>query len=538
MVEQKDGTGTLWDLRKEHSMSHKIHEYAYYVKKYVMGQSMLFLDQETLVYAATDRQLVQLVFISENMEDTKFAAYKGKWNATAMILLSDGSIMYATDTRDSGIHVVTRDGNVVFSKSDQELPDTQRIHSLKELDDGSIAVESSQSIFILKPQMVGATKNDDYKTELTKLKRSYKTTDLKLDSELDTLYNKTNQSSNEQYQLYLSGIKAAVKSSHLYEARRFYEKARQMQPDSNEPCNIFLSYLETAAHAQLTRRIRIDLLTFTNKLEDLPEKLKNRKCKTRLLIGEGDFSFTKALIDKHRITHLKLSEAITATDWTAIHLNRDPTEKQNQLKQRIIRLTDIGVNVLFGINAEHIHWTFKGRRFKRIQWNCPFGKTSSEEREKFKDTIPQFFLSCSQLQLLDDRVHVTLMQEESGEYWKQRQIENPIVLGSAEAGYRLIRKRSFKTSGEERYPGYNHVKTGTTESYPHEGKQQEFVFEKTPDVFPQATFQEPSELMDVHKKKYKINTDKQNASLNDCYFECSTDEDSSDYYESDSNEDL
>jgi hypothetical protein len=219
-------------------------------------------------------------------------------------------------------------------------------------------------------------------------------------------------------------------------------------------------------------------------------------------------------------------------------LTRFQQEEKKLLEERIVDLQRCGVNVFFDVDAEQIHQKFKGRRFKRIQWNCPFGEATA--RDEFKKTIPRFFQSCSQLQLADDRVHITLMQK-SDDYWKKRQKENPIVLGSTEAGYRLIRKRSFQTYGKVRYPEYNHVKTGTTEKYSSGGEEQEFIFEKTDKVFSQATFQQARELMDPHKKKYDIkadNSDEPNPSLEECYFVCSTDEDSSDYYESDSGEEL
>lgn len=108
----------------------------------------------------------------------------------------------------------------------------------------------------------------------------------------------------------------------------------------------------------------------------------------------------------------------------------------------------------FGIDAERIHEIFRGHRFKRIHWNCPFGFSGSpKEKEAFRQVLPNFFLSSSQLQLAGDQTHVTLMQR-SGECWKKRQKEN-------------------------------------------------------------------------------IKTDGKTVDLKDFYFECSSDEDSSDYYESD-----
>ncbi|CAF1444357.1 unnamed protein product, partial [Didymodactylos carnosus] len=454
--------------------------------------------KETLVFeTSSEKHLTYLSFYCQPEDGPEVyydADSAGEQGIDSMILLSDGSIMYATDATTSGIHVVTRDRKCVYTESEKITKD-KKIDSLKELSDGSVAVEycdasgRSPYIFILKPG-IDVTRNIDYQIECIKLELRHNPADLELHSKLAKLYIEKNQSNRELYQLYLSGLEAAVKSTRLYQARRFYENARQKQPRSREPC-------ETSKYQQI-----------------------------------------KALITKHEITHPNLSKAIIATDLTAIHLTRHQEEEKNLLEERIVDLKRRGVNVLFGVDAEQIHRTFKGRRFKRIQWNCPFGEATA--REEFKNTIPRFFQSCSKLQLPDDRVHVTLMQK-SGDYWKTRQKENPIVLGSAEAGYRLIRKRSFQTYGEQRYPGYIHVKTGTTEKYSSGGEEQEFIFEKTDKEFRRATLQRARKLMDPHKKKYDIKTDnrdEQNLSLEECYFVCSTDEDSSDYYGSDSDEDL
>ena len=187
-----------------------------------------------------------------------------------------------------------------------------------------------------------------------------------------------------------------------------------------------------------------------------------------------------------------------------------------------------GVNVIFGVDGQKIHELFKSRRFQRIQWNCPFGGTTTKERETFKQVIPNFFLSSSKLQLVGDRIHVTLMQEPT--YWKVRQVENPIVLGATAVGYRLIRKRLFE---EKRYPGYVHVKTGKSVQIGMGTDEREFVFEKTDLTPTNLTTEFASKLEKNEIKKFKINTDGKTKDLIDQYYECSSDEDSSDYYESD-----
>lgn len=538
LVVHEDGTGTLWDTRRTSWMLQKDSKYVSLVTNKIIGQTLLVLDKETLVVENSERGNIKLFFLCqpENGQEKSYSADEaGCWNIDSMILLSDGSIMYATGTTPSGVHVATRDGKIAFTSS-TELLRNKKVDSLKELNDSSVAVECSQSILILKPEIRDVPENIDYRIEQFKLKLRHNPTDLKAYSELEKLYSAEEyQNTGERYQVCLSGLETAMRSGHLYEARRFYEKARKIQSTSKEPCEMFLSYLEIPLHKQLTRRIHLDLYTLTQEIKTLPNNLTNRRCKTRLLVGEGDFSFTEALIDKHQATHPNLSGAIVATELIAVHLKSDRRldKVNNRLEDRIIHLTQRGVYVLFGIDATKIHRTFKGKRFKRIQWNCPFGKSDETAREEFKNAIPDFFRSCSQLQLSGDRVHVTLVQK-SGDYWKTRQRENPIVLGSARAGYRLIRKRKF---GKARYPGYVHVKTGTTQEYNAGGEEQEFIFEKSSRVLSKLTLDEALKLRDSRKKNYEISTDQPNPSspsLEDCYFVCSTDEDSSDYYESDS----
>ena len=543
-IEYEDGTGTLRDAREKSQHLSLTDPYGKLLTDCTIGKNLLVLDTDTLVYGVARTKETQLMFFKPKSDQKpRPANHAGFWRVVAMSSLSDGSIMYATNTSNSGIHVATRDGGIVFTRLNKELlGDDIVVDSLTELSDGSVAVKCGQDIFILKPGLKDLTENIAYETELLKLQLRYDPTNLELYFELID-YLREGQNDKELYQVSLSGMEAAVKSKRLYEARRFYEHARKKRPNDREPCEIFLSYVQAIPYKQLIRRIQLDLYALTRNVEDLPVALKNKRCKKRLLIGEGDFSFTEALIEKHKDTHPDLSKAIIATDLTATHLKilRTHQGKKQALKERIEELKNSGVNVLFGIDAEQIHRTFKGTRFKRIQWNCPFGEKNGKARQEFQSTIPGFFKACSQLQIPGDRVHVTLIQKGGSCWTKKRQKDVSIVRGSAEARYRLIRKRSFGTEDKKRYPGYVHVKTGTIDEYESGGVEQEFIFEKADEVFLQTTLENARDLIDPSKKNYRIevdNTGGQGTQLKDCYFFCSTDEDSSDYYESDTNEEL
>jgi hypothetical protein len=497
-------------------------------------QKVFLLDQETLV----TQQNHLTVFYS--MEGERIAEKKnsGVRNVSDMILLSNGSMMYSTIGIEPCICVIKKDGTISFSEPTRN----KIIDSIKELVDGSVAVRFSTSILIMKP-CFKELDNINYKIDQLQLQLRYDSTKLTLYQELADLYKEKGEPT---YQIYLSGLEAAAKCHHLYQARRFYEKARKLQPQNEEPIQSFLLfYLKNSPHEKLKKQISLDLFNLTEN-EEYIRPLKDKKYKKMLLVGEGDFSFTEAFLLKHKKSHPGIGQSITATELLA------PADQA--VIERFVSLRKQGVEILCGVDAQSIHRFFKGRRFERIQWNCPFGgKADDISKQVFSKVLPAFFQSCSLLQLAGDRIHITLVQEKDG-YWKKRQKENPIVLASFSSNYRLIRKRRFET---DRYLQYHHVKTGKTESYEGGVRKREFVFEKLAEEMPKPSCSDqaialnnpekhaeempkPSfsdqalALKDPAQKEYKISTDKKDNPLpEDYYFECSTDEDSSDGYESD-----
>lgn len=240
----------------------------------------------------------------------------------------------------------------------------------------------------------------------------------------------------------------------------------------------------------------------------------NTRYKSRLFVGEGTFSGVEALLRKHGQKHPDLGKYITATEYEKQPIDDDTLSRVQSLHER-------GVQISFGVDGTRIHEQFADRHFQRIHWNHPFGATPNK-REEFEWVIPAFFKASNQIQDIGDRVHVTLDQKLN----ISRQKENPIVLGATEAGYRLIKKRNF---GITRYPGYQHNKTGTAESFLTGDDSREFVFEKTGSIPTDGTLQERAlALKDLEKKEYRIET-WQGTDTEIPYFSCSTDADSSDY---------
>ncbi len=518
--------------------------------------------------------------------------------------LMDGSLAYCSHVRNSRSHItiISKDGETVVEKKYNEigLGTWDSVEALRELPDGSIAVEArtsySPTITILRPIL----------SEVGKIKLEIKANPNDL-----SLYEKLTEAYPEPFLFHqgpkllealLAGLQRAIQAGDLYQARRFYKKAKKLakenilsSSDEKEVLTSFILFLKKTPYRKEKQELLLEYYkrytdssqdtqrstassstTSTSKrkqstqksnsakkqkvshsaassspvafdgieedINELQVKLEKGKCKTRLLVGEGDFAYSKALTGKHQETHPLLGQSITATEFL------EPDDKRSQTQANIDLIRERGITVLMKVDGTKLHESrkLKEKRFQRIQWNFPF---SVPDDEAFKATIPAFFRSAFKLQSPGDRIHITLMQEKdkypeltNNPYWQYRQIENPIVLGSASAGYRLIRKRLFENG---RYPGYHHTKTGKDEI--HGGSEsREFVFEKVdPQKLPQKDFplKYAEELMDPQQKKYTIEPYRIGASssnaeadfwkeLEDYYFACSTDEDSSDYWDS------
>ncbi|MBS4168047.1 class I SAM-dependent methyltransferase [Parachlamydia sp. AcF125] len=508
-VHQDKKTLTLYD--KHTGKSYKWEDHELWWRVYCESDSLSWLDNQTIAVGGLKGSVNSLKFYYESSlgKEPLISKRAGTWAVIKLLPLADGSIMHVTNTTPSGIHVVTREGEIAFSR---DLEGNPVVTSLSQLANGFVAVKTSypHSIRILQPHIKE---------------------------------NKVAGSKEPEFASSLASLEGAFKRGDFYKARRFYKQAKKLQADSDVPSQISLIYLKRSLNKKLYRELLLELFSSqtkkevsNNKLKNEITQLKDKPCKKRLFVGEGTFSFTEAFITKHQFTHTRLASSIVATELAV------PAEKKQETLERAARLRERGVTVLFGIDAQtlHSHPFFKGKRFKRIHWNCPFTKEGVSQ-DKFRHVIPNFFSSCVQLQQRGDRIHVSLMQEKEGDYWKKRQIENPIVLGATQAGYRLIRKRQF---GSERYPDYQHAKTSGAEHSSE--RQREFVFEKT-DRSPikledessgcKALLKRAEALKDPNQKEYKIKKHTKNSAKpsqsEGCYFDCSTDEDSSDGYDSD-----
>ncbi|KAF9056722.1 hypothetical protein BDP27DRAFT_1345100 [Rhodocollybia butyracea] len=108
---------------------------------------------------------------------------------------------------------------------------------------------------------------------------------------------------------------------------------------------------------------------------------------TILLIGEGNFSFARALArpssSKTELAHLAHlpPKNITAT---AFDSEEDCYAKYPDAEDIVKSLREWGVQVLFGVDATKLEWIagLKGRRWSKIVWNFPHAGKGFDDQDR------------------------------------------------------------------------------------------------------------------------------------------------------------
>jgi hypothetical protein len=218
--------------------------------------------------------------------------------------------------------------------------------------------------------------------------------------------------------------------------------------------------------------------------------LKSRQYKSRLILGDGSFSFSRALLEKHQAAHPKLPSVVVVTEYdTEAHLKATYTGQNKKdafenFEHNVEAIRKMGAEVVFNIDATRLAPLFPGRRFKRIHFNFPYvevtdahraagrslgnGGASKLAQQDTRQLVANFFASASGVQHPGDRIHMALPKQPSDpakEAWHQN-VTYAIVEASKSAGYELISRRRFSDGAgkSSRYPGYRHVKTASSAS--------------------------------------------------------------------------
>ncbi|CCO30885.1 UPF0617 protein [Rhizoctonia solani AG-1 IB] len=100
-----------------------------------------------------------------------------------------------------------------------------------------------------------------------------------------------------------------------------------------------------------------------------------------LLIGEGNFSFARSLLDHPSIPSLPPAN-ITATAYDS---ESDCLAKYPDAQSHITELRSAGATVLFGVDARHLDKTFSlktGRKWDKVVWNFPHVGLSIADQDR------------------------------------------------------------------------------------------------------------------------------------------------------------
>lgn len=171
-----------------------------------------------------------------------------------------------------------------------------------------------------------------------------------------------------------------------------------------------------------------------------------------LLIGEGDFSFAKSIVEHHGCCD------ITAT---CLDSQTELFEKyQPQAEEHVKYLEDGGQNVLYAVDATKLEKNkglkkaiASGGQFEVILFNFPHvgGKSTDVNRQvRFnQELLVNFFRAATPLLSHTGTIVVTLFEGEPYTLWNIRDL-------GRHTGLAVL--RSFKFVAEA-YPGYSHART-------------------------------------------------------------------------------
>ncbi|EAL61581.1 hypothetical protein DDB_G0291770 [Dictyostelium discoideum AX4] len=164
------------------------------------------------------------------------------------------------------------------------------------------------------------------------------------------------------------------------------------------------------------------------------------KCKAErhhkiLFVGEGNFSFSTSLLEKHNQNHhtndgkfLKITASdlyISQTVYNKFKVHKDVLIKtgvttygccEDNVKKcdnclltikNIEFLIISECTVIFGLDATKIHES--NERYSKIYWSMPHDRSSFMD-PSLPNLISDFCLSCSKVQRLGDKVHLIISQ--------------------------------------------------------------------------------------------------------------------------------
>ncbi|KAF2166807.1 hypothetical protein M409DRAFT_22863 [Zasmidium cellare ATCC 36951] len=167
-----------------------------------------------------------------------------------------------------------------------------------------------------------------------------------------------------------------------------------------------------------------------------------------LLVGEGDFSFAKSIVENHGCCD------VTATCFDSqVHLFE---KYKPQAVEHVKYLEDEGQTVLYGVDATKLDNNKslkKGELFEVVLFNFPHvgGKSTDVNRQvRFnQELLVSFFRAATPLLSPSGTIVVSLFEGEPYTLWNIRDL-------GRHTGLEVV--RSFKFQADA-YPGYSHART-------------------------------------------------------------------------------
>ncbi|KAM9979747.1 hypothetical protein ACTFIZ_005984 [Dictyostelium cf. discoideum] len=217
------------------------------------------------------------------------------------------------------------------------------------------------------------------------------------------------------------------------------------------------------------------------------------KCKAErhhkiLFVGEGNFSFSKSLLEKHNQkfhTNDKNFLKITASDLYISETVSDQFKDcDDVLKQNEVIIYKC-LEESCGRNDEKYATKINelNERYSKIYWSMPHDR-SSFSSPSLPNLISNFCLSCSEVQNIGDKVHLIISQtlkKPNPTYhteFQQGMVYN-IIEGPFIAGYILEKRIRFD---DQRYKGYTHQQTKGEKNVENGNNRMEFVFKKSGEI--------------------------------------------------------
>ncbi|GAM90836.1 hypothetical protein ANO11243_088820 [Dothideomycetidae sp. 11243] len=170
---------------------------------------------------------------------------------------------------------------------------------------------------------------------------------------------------------------------------------------------------------------------------------------TILLVGEGDLSFTRSLVETH------FAPSVTATTYDSLPVLESKYPSTAAANISAIQDADPDAVILHGVDATRLSTTkaLKGKKFDRVVFNFPHvgGLTKDVNRQVRlnQELLVGFFKGAKGLLTSEGTVVVTLFVAEPYTLWNVRDL-------ARHSGLEVVRSFRFDPAV---YPGYAHART-------------------------------------------------------------------------------